>query len=89
MRTLAFLVILAWVVSAAGAAHAAVCRVTNAGTGDGSTWATAAPLQSALADANCDEIWASQGTYLPTLTVDRSISFAINRPLKLYGGFAG
>ncbi len=89
VRTLAFLVILAWVVSAAGAAHAAVCRVTNAGTGDGSTWATAAPLQSALADANCDEIWASQGTYLPTLTVDRSISFAINRPLKLYGGFAG
>ncbi len=86
VRKLAFL---ALVVSACGTANAAICRVSPAGTGNGSTWAAAAPLQAALADVNCDEIWARQGTYLPTSGGDRSISFAINRPLKLYGGFAG
>lgn len=83
------LALLALVISAAGAANAAICRVSPAGTGNGGTWAAAAPLQSALADTSCDEIWARQGTYLPTTTADRSISFAIDRPLKLYGGFAG
>lgn len=88
-RSVRTLALLALVMSAAGAANAAICRVSPAGTGNGSTWAAAAPLQAALADTNCDEIWARQGTYLPTPTADRSISFAIDRPLKLYGGFAG
>lgn len=73
-----------------GAVHAAgVCQVAPGGTGDGSSWAQAASLQGALADAACSEIWVKQGTYQPTAGTDRSVGFAINRPLKLYGGFAG
>ncbi len=59
------------------------------GMGDGSSWAQAAPLQGALADAACSEIWVKQATDQPTAGTDRSVGFAINRPLKLYGGFAG
>lgn len=73
-----------------GAAHAAgACRVAPDGTGNGSSWAQAASLQGALADAACSEIWVKQGTYRPTAGTDRSVGFAIDRPLKLYGGFAG
>lgn len=82
--------VLPLLVLAVGGAHAAgACRVATDGTGDGSNWASAASLQAALADAACTEIWVRQGTYLPTAGNDRSIGFAINRPLKLYGGFAG
>ncbi|WP_238541933.1 choice-of-anchor Q domain-containing protein [Acidovorax sp. CF316] len=73
-----------------GAVHAAgECRVTPDGTGNGSSWAQAASLEGALAGAACSEIWVRQGTYKPTTGTDRTVSFAIDRPLKLYGGFAG
>jgi len=77
--------------TAGASAHAAVCRVSSTGTeaGDGRTWAAATLLQSALARPACSEIWIQQGTYKPTEGADRSIAFAINRPVKLYGGFAG
>ncbi|WP_057265447.1 hypothetical protein [Acidovorax sp. Root219] len=77
--------------TAGASAHAAVCRVSSTGTdaGDGRTWAAATLLQSALAKPACSEIWIQQGTYKPTEGADRSIAFAINRPVKLYGGFAG
>lgn len=77
--------------TAGASANAAICRVSSTGTeaGDGSTWAAATLLQTALAKPGCDEIWVRQGTYKPTGGADRSIAFAINRPLKLYGGFAG
>jgi len=67
--------------------------VNHAATGanDGSSWADAlTELQSALAAAQSgDEVWVAQGTYLPTQTSDRSISFEPRSGVRLYGGFAG
>ena len=49
------------------------------GQQDGSSWNDAFPdLQQALAvSMDGDEIWVSQGTYYPTTTTDRSISFVL------------
>ena len=71
------------------AAHAAtVCRVTTAGTGDGSDWTTqAAGLQSALTDTNCTEIWVAKGVYTPGASPDDS--FNIRPGVAVYGGFGG
>ena len=86
-------------IGAAPLAQAAVCRVATDGlaANDGSTWALATTLLSALGNANCDEIWVKAGVYKPVVPAnaaavtvpERAASFAINRPLKLYGGFAG
>ncbi len=89
LRLLAQVLLLLPVLLAADAANAALCHVATSGTGNGSHWASAASLQGALADTGCTEIWIQQGTYKPTAGADRTISFAIDRPLKLYGGFAG
>ncbi len=74
---------------AASGAQAAICRAapTASGSADGSTWADAMTLQGALANTGCDEIWLKQGLYKPGST--RDATFAINRPLQLYGGFVG
>lgn len=73
---------------AASPAQAAACRAAPNGSGDGSSWASAASLHAALADVACTEIWLQQGVYRPS-TSDANISFAINRPVQVYGGFAG
>ena len=88
----------------AGAAQAAACTSTTVlyaapaavGSADASNWANANTLQGALATANgntaagqCFEIRAKQGVYKPTATADRTISFAITRPLQLKGGYTG
>lgn len=67
-------------------AQAAVCRASLTGTGDGSTWAQAAPQPAALAGAACTEIWLAQGSYSQTAD---ATGFRIERDLALYGGFAG
>ena len=74
---------------AASGAQAAICRAapTASGTANGSTWADAMTLQSALANTGCDEIWLQQGLYKPG--TQRDATFAINRPVQLYGGFVG
>lgn len=74
--------------------YAATCFVKTAADGgvagnSGADWANAKTLQAAIDDANCDPIYVKGGVYKPTTTTDVNISFAINRPLKLYGGFAG
>src|SRR5678815_2684435 len=74
-------------------ASAATCYVNFAATGsnDGTTWENAyTDLQSALADGPaCAQIWIARGTYKPTATTDRTISFNIKPFVAVYGGFAG
>ncbi len=64
---------------------------TAAGANNGQTWADAfTDLQDALAVAQAgDEVWVGTGTYYPTASTDRSISFEPKSGVKLYGGFAG
>ncbi|WP_291854598.1 T9SS type A sorting domain-containing protein, partial [Marinilabilia sp.] len=60
------------------------------GTGDGSSWTSATNLQNALdVSVAGDSIWVAAGTYKPTDTDDRNISFEIKENVKLFGGFAG
>lgn len=74
---------------AASGAQAAICRAapTASGAANGATWADAMTLQAALGNSGCDEIWLQQGLYKPG--TQRDATFAINRPLQLYGGFVG
>ncbi len=89
IATGALLMLLAW-----PNAWANICRVTPAPAGaavnDGGTWANATTLVDALANGNgknCTEIWVAAGVYVPGSAV--TDSFAINRPVLLYGGFNG
>ncbi len=58
-------------------------------SGDGLSWASAyQSLQTALAAAQPgDQIWVATGTYKPTATADRTISFIMKENVKIYGGF--
>src|SRR6202162_3275688 len=62
-----------------------------AGANDGSSWANAyTGLQSALTAAIFgDEIWVASGTYRPTTTTNRGVSFALKNGVGIYGGFFG
>ncbi|MFO0872409.1 MAG: right-handed parallel beta-helix repeat-containing protein [Phycisphaerales bacterium] len=55
----------------------------------GNSWAFAyKSLQSALASAaSGDQIWVAAGTYKPTTTSDRTISFAMLDGVQVLGGF--
>lgn len=64
------------------------------GANDGSTWANAfqgsGGLQLALAAAGPgDQVWVADGTYVPTATATRTISFNLESGVEIYGGFAG
>lgn len=62
-----------------------------AGSGDGSSWVNAfTDLQLALSQAVCgDEIHIGAGTYRPTATTDRTVSFELKDGVSLLGGYAG
>jgi predicted outer membrane repeat protein len=64
---------------------------TATGTNAGTSWSNAfTDLQTALATANNgDAIWVAKGTYTPTSTTDRTISFRMKNGVKIYGGFWG
>jgi predicted outer membrane repeat protein len=68
-----------------------VDATATGGNNDGTSWQHAfADLQSALAAAVAgDSVWVAKGTYLPTNTLDRGISFNIPKGVTLLGGFAG
>jgi len=73
-------------------ASAVTCYVNSAAAGSnvGTSWANAfTDLQSALAIGGCSEIWVARGTYKPTATTNRAISFNINSGVVVYGGFNG
>jgi len=61
----------------------------GSGDGNGLSWGTAFDdLQDALSVAlENDEIWVAQGTYNPTGTSDRDISFRPPYGVSIYGGF--
>ena len=61
------------------------------GANDGSSWTDAyTDLQSALANARGGvQIWVAEGSYMPTSTSDRTISFNIPSNVQVYGGFDG
>ena len=58
---------------------------------NGNSWATAyGNLQTALSSAPAgSEIWVAQGTYKPTNTSTKTISFNIPSGAVVYGGFVG
>lgn len=68
---------------------ATTCHVTPDGAPVANGWATTTTLHAALADSACQEIWVARGVYRPSASGDTTVHFAINRPLRLYGGFAG
>lgn len=72
-------------------AQAATCRVTPGGvaSNDGSSWALAKDLPSALASSSCGEIWVAEGVYKPTAGSDRTATFAVSSGVAVYGGFGG
>ncbi|HSH53344.1 MAG TPA: right-handed parallel beta-helix repeat-containing protein, partial [Bacteroidales bacterium] len=61
------------------------------GSNNGTSWADAyTNLQDALTSASVgDELWVAAGTYKPTGTTDRNVSFVLLQDLGLYGGFNG
>ena len=60
------------------------------GTGDGSSWTNASgDLQSQINFTGANQVWVAAGTYKPTTTTDRNISFALQAGVAVYGGFAG
>jgi M6 family metalloprotease-like protein len=72
--------------------HTGILYVKTAatGTGDCATWANACTLQTALGAASSgEEIWAAAGTYKPTATTDRALTFQLHGGVGVYGGFAG
>jgi predicted outer membrane repeat protein len=76
--------------------NAQVVYVAQNGTGNGSSWATAAGNLKNVLDnaAPGTQIWVKQGTYRPTSCTacvfnDRNQYFQIPSGVKLYGGFAG
>lgn len=61
------------------------------GANNGTSWANAyTDLQSALSVAFInDDIWVAAGTYKPTQTNTRTISFVMKNGVDIFGGFAG
>jgi len=88
-RLLTALILVYAATTAAVSAATTLC-VKPAPSGAG-CWATAyTDLQAALAAAGSgDEIWVAAGTYRPTATADRTVSFAMKNGVAVYGGFDG
>jgi hypothetical protein len=68
-----------------------VNQANVSGTYNGNTWATAYQnLEDALnATTACapTQVWVAAGTYKPTATTNRDISFVMKNNLSVYGGF--
>jgi len=66
-------------------------KPTASGSGDGSSWANASADLQAMINASSagDQVWVAAGTYKPTTTTNRSISFSLKNGVAVYGGFNG
>ena len=93
--TVRFFLLVWCLVGAFNNANAQTKRYVNAsvvgGANDGSSWGNAfRDLQNALSIASAtDQIWVAKGTYYPTSTSDRTISFIMKNGVSIYGGFLG
>lgn len=69
--------------------------VSEAGTGDGTSWQNASNDLQAMIDASQtgDEVWVASGTYKPERLIKeskkRSKAFFLKNGVSLYGGFKG
>ena len=62
--------------------------VRQGGTGNGTSWANASgDLQAMINFCNVEQVWVAAGTYKPTSSTDRTISFSMKEGVKIYGGF--
>lgn len=70
---------------------AEIIYVKAGSNGNGTSWDRAyGDLQAALNAARPgDQIWVAAGTYRPTNSNDRLVSFHVRDGIQLYGGFAG
>lgn len=71
-----------------------VNKNANSGSRLGNSWENALTelpqaLKIASVNSSVKQIWVAKGTYFPTTTGDRTISFEVPSGIKLYGGFAG
>ncbi|MCP9766353.1 hypothetical protein EGI22_00435 [Lacihabitans sp. LS3-19] len=66
-------------------------RQSASGENNGESWPNAfVDLQDALKEAATGaEVWVAEGTYKPTQSLDRTLSFVLPDSVKIYGGFAG
>ena len=63
-------------------AQAAIHYVTTTGTGNGSSWSMAGPLQATITHAvSGDQVWVKKGIYTGSFTATDGVA--------VYGGFAG
>lgn len=79
---------------ASSASGGTILHVTPNGQESGdcsdNSWVSACSLQYALSIAKPgDEIWVAGGTYRPSTTGDKEMSFALEDGVAVYGGFAG
>ena len=65
--------------------------VMAGGSGGGSSWVTASGDLQGMVNASSvgDQVWVSAGTYKPTASNDRGISFSMKNGVEIYGGFVG
>ena len=66
--------------------------VVGAGSKNGLDWLNAydgTQLQTAINESCVNEVWVAAGTYKPTTSFDRAISFVMKNGVAIYGGFSG
>jgi hypothetical protein len=90
LRVFLFLALWAWSLPS----FAVIWYVTPSGAlaMNGTSWANAAPgtnlqvvINAAIAG---DQVWVAAGTYRPTATLNRNISFAMRNGIEVYGSFS-
>ncbi|GAB3689742.1 hypothetical protein GCM10027592_06470 [Spirosoma flavus] len=66
-------------------------KPTASGLGNGSSWENASSSLQTMIDSSTvgDQVWVAAGTYKPTSTTARDISFTMKNGVAIYGGFAG
>lgn len=76
------------ITGASAATASSVLYVKPGASGTCASWATACELQTALGLAvTGDQVWVAAGTYKPTASTNRTLSFQLKGGVAVYGGF--